>query len=105
MERGWFGPTVFCGRADQNVVRVRFGVLDLDVEEAVFRERVRVPDFEFALYFRARAALGDQFFVGKTRLRITINHPHETVRWRAIDVPIKFLDVLAVISLRAAHAE
>ena len=86
-------------------MRIRFGVLDLNVEGAVLRERIRVPNLKLTLHLRARAALGDQFFVGKTRLRIAIDHPHETVRWRAIDVPIKFLHVLAVISFRAAHAE
>ena len=86
-------------------MRIRFGVLDLNVEVAVFRECGRIPNLKLALHLRARAALRDQFFVGKTRLRIAIDHPHETVRRRAVDVPIKFLHVLAVISLRAAHAE
>src|SRR5205823_5635657 len=105
MQRRRFRSTVFCVYANQDVVRVGLGVLDLDVEVAVVRERVRVPDFKLTFGFRSCTALRDQFFVRKTRLRIAIDHPHETVRRRAVDVPIEFLHVLAVISFRTAYAE
>src|ERR1700736_4925329 len=105
MQRRRLRAAVFCARANQDVVRIRLGVLNLDVEVAVLGEGVCVPNFKFAFHLRARAALRDQFFVGKTRLRIAINRPHETVRGRAVDVPIELLHVLAVITFGAAHAE
>src|SRR2546423_6333911 len=82
MERRGFWTAVFRADANQNVVRVRFGVLDLDLEIAVLGEGARVPDFKFAFHLRAGAALRDQLFIRKTRLRIAIDHPHETVRRR-----------------------
>src|SRR2546422_901641 len=86
-------------------MRIGLGVLDLDVEVAVLGKRVRVPDLELAFKLRARTALRDQFFVRETQLRVAIDHPHEAVRRRAVDIPIEFLHILAVISLRTAHAE
>src|SRR5262249_38434411 len=35
----------------------------------------------------------------------TINHPHEAVRRRIVDVPVNFLDVLAVVAFEASYAE
>src|SRR5437588_2627440 len=105
MERRRLRTAVFRGRANQNVVRVRLRILDLDIEIAVLGEGAGVPNFKLAFHLRAPAICCDKFFVGITRLRIAINHPHETVRRRAVDVPIKFLYVFAVISFRAAYAE
>ena len=45
------GPAIRRHCPDQNIVRRRFGVIDLDVEETIVRERVRVPELELALHF------------------------------------------------------
>src|SRR2546430_17676604 len=79
MERRRFRAAVFRAHANQNVMRVRLGVLELDIEIAVLSEGVRVPNFKFAFHFRTGTALRDQLFVGKTRLRLAVIHPHETV--------------------------
>ena len=47
----------------------------------------------------------DQLFIRERRLRIAIDYPHEAVRRCIVEVPIKFLDVLAVVTLGAGHAE
>src|SRR5438270_11603241 len=91
MQRRRFGTAVSCIYPDEDVVGIRLRVLKLDVKVATFSERVRVPNLELAFHFRTPVVRRDQLFVRKTRLRITVNHPHETVRRRAVDVPIKFL--------------
>ena len=50
MQRRRIGPAIGRGRANQNVVRLRFGVFDLDVEKAVLRQRARFPKLEFAFH-------------------------------------------------------
>src|SRR4029077_11509131 len=50
MEGCGLGSAVRRRCADQNVVRRYFGVINLDVEETLVRERVCVPKFELALY-------------------------------------------------------
>ena len=97
--------SAICRRGtNEDVVDRIFCVLDLDFEETTF-ERGRVPKFKFAFASWAPGILPDQLFVGESRVRITINHPHEAVRRRIVDVPVKFLDVLTMIALGPGHAE
>src|ERR1700747_585190 len=72
MERRRFRSAVLCANPNQNVARVGFCVLDLDVEETVFGKRTGVPDFEFARRFGTRGVYPNQLLIGKTRLRITL---------------------------------
>ena len=95
---------ICCRGANQDIVDRIFRVCDLDIEEAAF-ERTRVPKFKLTLALWARCILRDQLCIWERGVRVTINHPHEAVRRCIVDVPIKFLDVLAVIPLGPGHAE
>src|ERR1700719_1201998 len=61
----WFRTAVLRVDSDQDVSRVRFRVLDFDVEETIFRERVGVPDLELGFHFGTRPVLREKFLVRK----------------------------------------
>src|SRR5947209_1572145 len=83
VERRRFRSAILRVQANQDFVRVRFGIFDLDLEETALGQRARVPNFELTFKLRASSILRDQLLVRKSRLRIAINHPHETMRRRA----------------------
>ena len=105
MQRRRLRPAVRRRRADQNIVRRSFGVLNRDVEETVFRENAGVPQLEFSFVFGARAALRGQLLIGKRCLRVAVQDRHVAVCRRRVGVPIKFFHIFAVVALRAGHAE
>src|SRR6202011_101559 len=63
MKRRRFRPAVRCGDPDQDVVRGRFGVFDLDIKKPIFAEHIGIPEFEFALHPCAVGVLPYQFIV------------------------------------------
>ena len=105
VQRRGMGPAIRRGSSNQNIVGLRFRVLDLDVEETIVRERIRVPKFKLGIEFSAVRILPNEFLVRERSLRIAVQHRHVTVGRRRVAVEINFLHILAVISLRAGHAE
>ena len=75
------------------------------VEIAIFVEDARIEQFVFEILIAPARVLSHQVFVGEARLGIFVEHLHVAVRRRAVEVEIVFLDILAVIALRAGQAE
>src|SRR5438552_15451246 len=99
------GPAIRRGSSNQNIVGLRFRVLDLDVEETIVRERICVPKFKLGMEFSAGGILPNEFLVRERSLRIAVQHRHVTGGRRLIALEITFLQVLAVMSLRSGDAE
>ncbi len=105
VQRRGMGPAIRRRSSNQDIVGLRFRVLDLDVEETIVRERVCVPKFKLGIKFSAGRVLPNEFLVRERSLRIAVQHRHVTVGWRRITVEINFLYVFAVIALWPGHAK
>src|ERR1700722_4481445 len=88
------------GEADQNVGRRRLGVLDADIEVALFGEDPAVEEFKFRLIAPAAAVLIDELLIGVGTLRVLVESAAVTMCGRCILVIVELLHVLAVVALR-----
>ena len=104
-DRRRLGPAVGHRDLHQQIFAVDLGVLDEHVEVAIAVEDAGVD--QLVLGDRAVAApiLVDQVAVRERRLWILVEHPHEGVRRRRVEVEVVLLDVLAVVALVAGQAE
>jgi len=105
MQDGGVPGAIGGGGPNKNVVRSGLRVFDVDIEEAIFGQDACLPQLELAFRFGARGVSGDELLVGEGAVRISIGHPHEAVGGRIVRVPINFLHILTVISLRSGYAE
>ena len=100
-----FGPAVEDRDSDQEVFRSFFRVLHKNVEVSVTIEYSGIE--QFVLKFLARAALTclHQVSVRELRLRVLVEVPHVGMGWRAIEIEVVFLHILAVISFAVRQSE
>src|SRR5205823_8609592 len=64
-----------------------------------------VDQLEFRLIPAAPSVLLDQPGIGKSRLRIFVEHAHVGMGRRAVEVVVELLDILAVIALGIGQPE
>ena len=105
MNRRFVGAAIMDGQPQQDVVGVRLGIFDIDVEIAVGVEDAGIDDLELGLPPVAPRVLLHQKVVGKFGLRIFVEHPGVAVGRHRVEVVVELLDVLAVIALAVAEAE
>src|SRR5437016_2748553 len=105
MERGGFRAAIERGDANQDVFHVRFGIFDKDIEIAVAGKNSRVEQFKFRLAAAAPRVFLNQLLVGKSGLRILVQHAHVAVRGSRIEIEIALLHILAVIALIPGQAK
>ena len=68
-------PAVVHGHLEQEILRCRLRVFDLDVEVPALIEDPGVEQFVFGLRHAACAVDGNQVGIGKLGLRILVQHP------------------------------
>jgi hypothetical protein len=105
MQRRCLGPAVADRDAHLQVLRIDLGVLDEHVEVAVLVEDAGVDQLVVRRRAIAAPILLDEVAVRERRLRVLVEHPHERVRRRGVQVEVVLLDVLAVVALVAGQAE
>src|SRR5262249_9692952 len=81
------------------------GVVDLDVEVAVALEGPGVEQLDLPVAAAGLPVPPKQLLVRVRSLRILVEHPHEGVRRRAVQVPVQLLAVFPVVALLAGEAE
>lgn len=91
-----------CRREPREQVKAH---LDKDIPVAVVVERVRVGDLVLGNVAAAVGRLADQLLVRVRPLRVLVQHLHVRVGRGRIEVPVQFLDVLAVVALVTGRAE
>ncbi len=97
--------TVRDGDADENIVRISFGVFREDIEVPVFIKCARIEKLELRLLPVAALVFLSQPGIRKLCLRVFVKRLHVGVRGRRIQVEVALLDVLAVIGIRPANSE
>ena len=105
VERRRLRPGVADADADAKVERRGLRVIDGDPPPAAVVEHACVGELELALVPAAAGVLLAQPRVGKFRLGVVIDPAQPRGGRRRVRVPPIFLDVLAVIALRAGKAE
>jgi hypothetical protein len=73
------GAAVVGGDADQNVVFVRFGVLDEDIKVAIVGEDACIQQFVLKVLCAAATVFGHQIAIREGRLRIFVEHLQDRV--------------------------
>ena len=100
-----FGASVGDGQADEDVFLVTLGVLDLDVEVALFVEGSGVEELVFELVVAAFLIGFNEFGVGEGALGVLVEGLGVGVGGGGVEVVELLLDVLAVVSFGVAEAE
>ena len=90
---------------DEDVFRVRLGVLNCDVEVAAAIEQAGISQFVLGVIPGKGRVLRPQFVVGKSPLRVFVEGPHEGVCRRRIEIEVRLFDVLAMITFVVAESE
>ncbi len=88
VQRGRIGAAIVRCDAHQHVVDARLGVFDEHVEITVAFERSRVEQFILRRADAAAPVLGDQVRVGKSRLRILVEHLQVGMCRRRVEIVI-----------------
>ena len=102
------GPAIVGRDPAKDIVFVRLGIVDEDVEipplgeaRLAGRRSARTP-----VSARPRTAVFlDKRSIGIFHLRVFVEHPHERVARHSVEIVIVFLDVLAVVAFLVGQAE
>ena len=105
VEEGCLGTTIGRRDADQQIIRRGLGVLDENVEVALFVEDAGIAQFEFRLVPAAAPILVDQPGIGELVLGILVEPLQVRGRGRGVEIVVTLLDVLAMVALGVAQAE
>src|SRR6266403_1713566 len=105
MKPGRFTPAIVHGDTDEHVFRALLGVFDKNVKVAVVVKYAGVEQLVLELFPRAPPVGLDKVPVGILTLRVFIEVLHVGVRWRALEVEVVLLDVLAMVRLAVGEPE
>jgi hypothetical protein len=105
MERRCFKTAVRNSNLNQQVLGRFFRILNEHVKVAAIIENARIEEFVLKLVTRPAPVRPDEVRVWIGLLRILVEILHVRVRWRAIEVEIILLHILAVIALAIGQPE
>src|SRR5438874_558253 len=88
------------GNSDKDVVLRSFRVFDEHIEVTIFVKHASVQELKFRGAETATTVFLDQLCVGKLRLWILVERLHVGMRRRGVEIVIKLLHILTVITLR-----
>src|ERR1700756_2548731 len=91
--------------ADQQVFRIRLGILYEDVKISVGIKHARVDQFVLKFVSRPAAVFLHKITIGEFLLRILVEVFHVRVRGCAVKIEVVFLDVLAVVAFTIRQTE
>src|SRR6185437_11124475 len=96
---------VMNGYPDEDILHIRLGIFDKNVEIAVLVEDTRVYQLELRLLPRPSSVFINQPLIGKSLMRILVEHLHVAVGGRGVQVVLQFLYVFAMIAFIAGETE
>src|SRR6202050_5779820 len=88
-----------------DVLWIRLGILNEDIEIPVVIENARIEQFELRTLSGAAAVFFHQMGIRELSLRVFVKHPHVAVRGSVVEVKIIFFYVFAVIALGRTQPE
>src|SRR5437867_1160662 len=98
-------PAIMDRDEHEDVLRIRLGVFDEDIEVAVVVEDAGVEQLELRLVFAATTVLLYKPAVGKFTLRILIEHFQVGMCWRGVEVIVQLLGVFSMVALVVRQAK
>ena len=102
--RGLRSTIVRCD-ADQDVFSGSLRIFDKHIEIPVLFEHAGIEQFEFPRFPAPGAILPHQPFIWISGVRIFIQILHVGVRWRAVEIVVALLHILAVVAFIASESE
>jgi len=105
MQRGGVRAHVAHAHLHQDVVRIRFRVVDLHDPVAIVIEDAGIDELVFRLELRPVTVLLDQLLVRVGCLGIVVAPVQPGVAGHGVHVPPAFLDILAVVALAVGQPE
>jgi hypothetical protein len=105
MECRFVGAAIEGGDLDQYVFDVCFGVLDENVEVAIFGEDARVDQLVLGLPSPSTPVFRDKLRLRKLGSRIFVQHLHIGMRRRGVEIEVVLLHILAVIPFVSVESE
>src|SRR5436309_4787828 len=103
MHASSFGAAIVRSDSNKNVFRGGLGILNDDVEIAVFVEDAGIEQLKLGIFFRTTTVFFQQLSIGKCALRIFIEELHVGVSRRAVDVEVILLHILTMIAFVACQ--
>ena len=105
MQSGGFRSAVRRRDLDADVFHLHLGIFDQHVKVALFVENAGIEQFKFRVRLGAPSVLLHQPRVGKLGLWILVQIAHVGMRRRAVEIEIAFLNIFAMIALRACQTK
>ena len=100
MQFSRIGGAIVDRHLQENVFNIGLCVFDLDIEITVVGKDAGVNQLILWFIFAAPPVFFDEPRVGKSGLRILVEHPHVRMGRGTVEVIIEFLDVLTVVAFR-----
>src|SRR5947207_9592616 len=92
--------TAICStNADEDILRIDFGILDRDIEEAIFRKNACVDQLVFGFTAPATTILCHQFSIREGTLRILVEGLHIRMGGGVVKKVVVLLHILPMITL------
>src|ERR1700736_2015649 len=105
MDRSGLRSAIDCCDLHEDVLRIRFRILDEQIEVTVLAKNAGVDQFELRVLLGSPPVLLNKLGVRKRVLRIFIESLQIRMRWRSIEVVIDLFDVFAMVSLAVRETE
>src|SRR5712692_6704716 len=105
MQRRCFWATICGSNADEDILRIDFGILDRDIKVAILHKDARVDQFVLRFASAATAILSRQLSVWEGALRILVQGLHVRMSRGTVKKVVVLLHVLTVIAFWTGQAE
>src|ERR1700733_309729 len=89
----------------QNIIFVGLGIFNENVEVPVVVKSAQIEKTELRLIPTAATSLLSNLLIRKRALWVFVQHPKIGMGRQRIEIPVEFLDVLAMVALGPSHAE
>src|SRR5690606_29807237 len=94
-----------CRDANKNIVVIRLGVFNENIEISVVNEDTGIINFKLALMFSTTAVFFKKLRIWKSLLRILVQHLHVAVTRRTVQVIVKLFAIFSVITFRSGQTK
>ena len=105
MQLGGFRAAIVRCDSDQDVFGGSLRIFDKHIEIAVIFKHAGIEQFEFPRFPAPGAILPHQPFIRISSVRIFIQVLHVGMRWRAVEIVVALLHILAVVAFIACESE
>src|ERR1700733_6487940 len=90
---------------NENVFLVSLSIFNKQIEITVFIKNFGIKKLKFTIRKTAPFVLLSQSLIGKSGLRIFLDHFYEAMSWGIVEIKIVFFEVLSMIAFGIGESE